>query len=211
MTDLAHSPHVPLRLSLPAPACTGGPSLVEVLASRRSVRRFLSAPISREFLAQILWAVVGVVPGTGRRVVPSAGGTYPLEVRVLVGEVTDLPPGIYRYRAENHSIEQESPEDRREELMAATVGQGDLALAPAILVISAVPDRTTARYGTRGVSYALLEAGHAGQNLYLQASALGLGTVAIGAFRDEAVRRVLALPPEEQPLYLFPLGMPIGG
>lgn len=198
-----------LRFPLPPPRTTGGPALSEALASRASLRRFLASPVSREDLAQILWATDGVIPGTGRRAAPSAGGTYPLEVRAVLGDVPGLPPGIHRYLPGEHSIEQESEGDRRTELMAATVGQADLAVAPVIVVISAVPDRTTARYGPRGIPYVLLEAGHAAQNLCLQVTALGLGTVPIGAFRDDALRRVLSLHPDEQPLYLLPVGLPL--
>lgn len=209
---IQHDDSLPrLRFPLPPPRTSGGPTLVEALTSRASVRRYLPTPISREDLAQVLWATDGEIPGTGRRTAPSAGGTWPLEVRVVLGHVPGLPPGIYRYLPREHSIEQEWPGDRRGEVMAATVGQGDLAEAPVIVVLTVVPDRTTARYGTRGIPYALLEAGHAAQNLCLQVAALGLGTVPIGAFRDDLVRQVLALRPEEQPLYLLPIGLPILG
>jgi len=200
-----------LRFPLPGPSLAGGPALVEALTSRSSVRRFLASPLSREDLAQVLWATGGRIPDTDRRVAPSAGQTYPLEVRAVLGDVTGLPPGIYRYLPEDHSMEQWCAGDHRDDLMAATVGQTDLARAPVIVVLAIRPDRTTARYGPRGVTYALLEAGHAAQNLCLQVAALGLGTVPIGAFRDEALRRVLALPPEEQPIYLFPVGLPLAG
>jgi len=53
------------------------------------------------------------------------------------------------------------------------------------IVIAAVYERTTDRYGERGVQYVHMEAGHAAQNLYLEATALNLGMVSIGAFNDE--------------------------
>ncbi len=60
----------------------------------------------------------------------------------------------------------------------------------------------------RGRRYVQLEAGHAAQNLLLQAVALGLGAVSMGAFHDTKVRKALSLPRNHQPLYLIPGGAP---
>ncbi|MFO7996297.1 MAG: SagB/ThcOx family dehydrogenase, partial [Dehalococcoidia bacterium] len=64
----------------------------------------------------------------------------------------------------------------------------------------------THRYGDRGIRYVHMEVGHAAQNIYLQAVALNLGTVVIGAFHDDQVSGVLNLPANEQPLYIIPVG-----
>jgi nitroreductase len=53
-----------------------------------------------------------------------------------------------------------------------------------------------------------MEVGHAGQNIHLQAVALGLATVEVGAFRDEEVREVLGLEEQIKPLYIMPVGKP---
>ncbi|MFN3308127.1 MAG: nitroreductase family protein [Anaerolineales bacterium] len=42
----------------------------------------------------------------------------------------------------------------------------------------------------------------------LQATALGLGSVPIGAFYDEGVQAALYLPTDHRPLYLVPVGYP---
>ncbi len=191
---------------LPAPRREGGMPLAEALDARRSQRLFPGLPIALADLSQLLWAAQGLVADGRRRTVPSAGQTYPLEVWVVAGDVTGLPPGTYRYQPCQHALAPVSEGDARADLFRATMAQAQAADAPVTLVLAAVHDRTTARYGTRGVTYALLEAGHAGQNLYLQAAALDLGTVAIGAFREEVVRAVLQLPPDQHPLYLFPVG-----
>ena len=86
------------------------------------------------------------------------------------------------------------------------MGQEAIAEAPASFVITGVFSRTTARYGSRGERYVYMEAGHVGQNIHLQAIALGLDSVPIGAFSDAAVHRVLGLPKAQQPLYVIPVG-----
>jgi glycerol-3-phosphate O-acyltransferase len=78
--------------------------------------------------------------------------------------------------------------------------------APLNLVFTAIYERTTDYYGTRGIRYVHMEAGHVAQNIYLQAEALGLGTVSIGAFYDDMVREVLSLPRHYIPLYIMPVG-----
>jgi SagB-type dehydrogenase family enzyme len=195
---------------LPPPRRNGTVSLEAALATRRSVREFQSEPMPLENLSQLLWACQGGVQDGRRRTAPSAGGTYPLAIHVAAGNVTDLPAGLYRYDALGHALFRTTPGDVRRELYGATIGQSQASVAPVSLLFAAVFDRATERYGTRGMSYALIEAGHAGQNLYLQATALGLGTVAIGAFHEDVVRTVVHLDPKEHPIYLFPVGTPAG-
>ena len=98
--------------------------------------------------------------------------------------------------------------DLRSSLAEATLGQSWVREAPINVVIAAVYERTTGRYGERGVRYVHMEAGHVGQNLYLQAVARGLGTVAVGAFHDDQVQGLLQLPTDQKPLYIFPIGYP---
>jgi SagB-type dehydrogenase family enzyme len=195
---------------LPAPRRVGTVSLEAALDGRRSVREFRLEPMALASLSQLLWACQGPIGDGRRRAAPSAGGTYPLSIVVAAGNVADLPAGLYRYDSDGHALYRIVEGDFRRELYGATVGQMAAASAPVSLMVSAVYDRTTARYGTRGMAYALIEAGHAGQNLYLQATALGLGTTAIGAFREDVVRMVLHLDPQEHPVYLFPVGTPAG-
>ena len=76
----------------------------------------------------------------------------------------------------------------------------------AVLVLTADYNRTTAKYGERAYRYVHMEAGHVSENIYLQATSLKIGTVAMGAFSDTLVRTILSLPQNEQPLYLMPIG-----
>lgn len=198
-------PNAERVIALPGPARSSPVSLEESLQRRRSVRIYSRNPLELGKVAQLLWAAQGITaPGRGYRTAPSAGATFPLEVLVAVGSVSGLRPGLYRYRPQNHSLELAAEGDLRPALQRAALNQSALAEAPATVVIAAVPARTEARYGQRAMRYVYMEAGHAAQNLCLQATALDIGTVVIGAFRDAEIAAILGLGPGEIPLYLIP-------
>jgi SagB-type dehydrogenase family enzyme len=158
--------------------------------------------LALEQISQLLWAASG--KNLYRRTAPSAGATYPLEIYLVVGEVEGLEPGIYHYSSSRHSLESVKEQDIRNRLAAAALGQGMITRAPSSIVIAADYVRTSSRYGPRGIRYVHMEAGHVGQNISLQANALSLGTVMIGAFDDPQVREILGV--EEEPLYIIPVG-----
>lgn len=197
-------------IKLPPPVYDGKVSLERALKERRSIRQYANNPLTLSDLSQLLWAAQGVSGTGGGRTAPSAGALYPIEVYVVVGNVSDLPGGIYQYEPQNHVLFKRADGDKRIELSRAVL-QSSIQNAPAILVFSGVYERTTAKYGGRGIRYVHMEAGHASQNVYLQAVALHLGTVVIGAFQDDDVRAVLALPENEQPLSIMPIGKPDDG
>ncbi len=190
------------EVALPPPQTQGGMSLVEALALRRSIRSYTEQPLSWEEISQLLWAAQGVTDRRGFRTAPSAGALYPLEVYLV------LPEGWYHYRPADHRLEVRGRSDLRREIWMVGLNQEALLRAPALFVITGVVSRTAAKYGDRAERYVFLEAGHAAQNLLLQATALGLGAVPIGAFDDAGVRRVLGLSQAETPLYLIPVGRP---
>ncbi len=196
----------PLTVRLAQPEFMGEVPVEQALLMRRSERAFSPRSVSQAELSQLLWAAQGTTRPRGHRTAPSAGALYPLEVIAAVGLVPELPAGIYRYRSADHTLTQSAPGDRREELARAGLNQRFLTKAPVVLVIAAVYARTCTVYGQRGVRYTDMEAGHAAQNISLQAVALGLGTVMVGAFNDAEVRRTALLSPEEDPLYLIPVG-----
>lgn len=186
-------------------------SLEEAVAGRRSIRDFISEPISQSQLSQILWATQGKSDTWGRyRTVPSAGATYPLEIFVVCGQnsIEEIDEGIYHYNIDSHSLTLHHKGDARVELARAALAQAFIYQAPVDIVICAEYERTLRRYGSRGERYVHIEVGHAGQNIYLQAAALGLATVAVGAFNDEQVREVLRLDKQYKPLYIMPIGKP---
>jgi SagB-type dehydrogenase family enzyme len=140
------------------------------------------------------------------RTAPSAGALYPLEVYLVVGQVEQLPAGIYKYRPQGHELVQISIGDKRHSLAAAALGQGCVERGVVDIVLAAVYQRTARKYGERAARYVHQETGHAAQNIYLQAVSLGLGTVAVGAFDDAEVRKILLMETDEYPLCIMPVG-----
>lgn len=193
-------------VKLPEPVQDSNTSIEETLIKRRSVRSYKDEPLALTEIAQLLWAAQGVTSPRGLRTAPSAGALYPLEVYVTVGNVDDLPAGIYNYMPNRHELVKIADGDKRTELSGAALGQTSVRKAAAAIVFSAVFKRTTAKYGERGIQYAFIETGHAAQNVLLQAASLDLGSVVIGAFYDNAVREVLKMSDNEQPLYILPVG-----
>ena len=190
------------QIELSPPRTTGPMTLEEALSKRKSVRTYADSPLGLEEIAQLFWAAQGVTRSWGGRTAPSAGALYPLEVYAATAT------GVYHYLPDSHRAEASLAEDVRMALWAAGLRQDCLRQAPAIFVITAVHDRTESRYGQRAERYVQLEAGHAAQNLLLQAAALRLGAVPIGAFDDVSVASALQLPVGEAPLYLIPVGTP---
>jgi SagB-type dehydrogenase family enzyme len=196
------------RISLPAPRQDSGFSLERALSERRSVREFGNAALTQDEVSQLLWAAQGITSRDGLRTAPSAGALYPLELYLVAGHVENLDPGIYKYVSAGHKLMKIMAGDQRRKLAAASLGQDSVADAAVVLVFTAVERRTTRKYGSRGMRYVHIEIGHASQNVFLQATALGLRTVVVGAFEDGAVGELLHLPEGEAPLYLMPLGQP---
>ncbi len=196
---------------LPFPKLEGEVSVEEAIASRRSIRSYQDQPLSLEQLSQLLWAAQGITyPRRGFRAAPSAGALYPLEVYVVVGHrgVQGLEAGVYHYIPQAHALELIKKGDFRKDLCRACLGQPWVENAPISIVIVAIYERTTSVYGERGIRYIHIEVGHVGQNIYLQAVSLGLGTVAVGAFHDEEVMKVIGCSEVEKPLYVMPVGWP---
>jgi SagB-type dehydrogenase family enzyme len=197
-------------LPLPPPSGDSDVSVEAAIANRRSRREYGGRALSRDELGQLLWAAQGITERTtGFRAAPSAGALYPLEVYVVVGDpgVEDVERGVYRYRSEDHELARGSTRSVQSELRAAALDQEYVGAAAIDIVVCAVDERTTQKYGERGRRrYVPMEAGHAGENLYLQAESLGLATVSIGAFRDERVREIVGAPANQRPLYIFPVG-----
>jgi SagB-type dehydrogenase family enzyme len=189
-------------IDLPLPRLEGERSLEETLARRHSVRSFIDAVLTWEEVGQLLWAAQGITRDWGARTAPSAGALYPLEVYVATAE------GVYRYMPQGHRVAVLSGADRRPALWQAGLNQDAIRQAPAVFVVAGVYARTAAKYGDRAQRYVHLEAGHAAQNLLLQAVALDLGGVPIGAFQDKQVQAALGMPEDHAPLYLVPVGHP---
>lgn len=193
-------------ISLPQPTSNGKITVEEAIRLRRSSRDFKSTPISLSELSQLLFSAQGITSKEGLLACPSAGATYPLRLYVVAGEVEGINPGVYQYLPKGHTLKPHLYRDIRKDLSRAALSQDFVEDAPLSIVIVADFNRTTSRYGQRGIRYVHMEVGHVGGNLYLQAVSLGLGTVAVGAFMDNDVKRLLALEENLEPLYIMPFG-----
>jgi SagB-type dehydrogenase family enzyme len=188
-------------IHLPQANVKGAMSLEESIAKRRSIREFASKLLTIEQIGQLLWATQGITEKRmGLRAAPSAGALYPLETYVV------LPAGIYHYNPERHELKRVIEGDRRLELQKAALDQEAIGSAPAVIVIAAVYERTSKKYEDRASRYVHIEAGHACQNLLLQATAQNLAGVPIGAFNDKRVADIVKMAKNESPLYLVPVG-----
>ncbi len=189
-------------IQLPRPVHTGKTSLEETILRRESVRNFTSKPLTLQETSQLLWAAQGVTRKWGGRAAPSAGALYPLEVYLATAE------GFFHYLPARHQLVRLSSQNLLKDLCQAALGQACTRDAPAVIVLTAVHERTSGKYGPRAERYIAMEAGHAAQNILLQATALGLGAVPVGAFYDDPVQKALGLPGDHRPLYLIPVGHP---
>ncbi|MGQ9788211.1 MAG: SagB/ThcOx family dehydrogenase [Candidatus Hadarchaeaceae archaeon] len=193
-------------ITLPPPRLDSDFSIEEALLMRRSTREYTGEPLTLTEISQLLWAAQGITDPRGYRTAPSAGGLYPIEVYLVAGDIENLEAGVYRYLPRAHELVKIKSGDLRGPLSTAALGQIWVKDAAADLVIMGVYERTTVKYGDRGIRYVYMEAGHVAQNICLQATALGLGTVTVGAFYDDQVQEILMAAENEKPLYLMPVG-----
>ncbi len=195
------------KIKLPQPTYTSDISIEQALYKRRSVRAYRDEPLTLFEISQLLWAAQGVTDSIrGFRTSPSAGALYPLEVYVVIGNIDGVTEGVYKYSPHQHELVSIRAGNVKNDLANAALGQTCVAESTAVIVFSAVYERTAQKYGARGIRYVHMEAGHAAQNVYLQAVSLNLGTVAVGAFRDKEVQKILNMSAKEQPLYILPIG-----
>lgn len=201
------------EIKLPKPSLAGKLSVEAAIIGKKSVRSFSGGALPLASIGQMLWAANGNLPpdavtGATSRVVPSAGGLYPLEIFLATGQdtVSGVPAGVYRYAPNDNSLQPVAQGDVRSQLAHAALSQMWLARAPAVIIIGGVMTRTTSKYGNRGINYVMMEVGSATQNLYLQAESLKLRVASVGAFHDAQVAGVLKLPPTVTPFMIVPVG-----
>ncbi len=196
-------------IQLPDPSLDGKISVEKAMSERRTIREFKDRPLSMAHLSQLLWAAQGITdPMIKRRTAPSGGALYPLDIYALIGKnrVEKVEAGVYHYLPKEHSVSQVKQGDCRKEIASVSLGQMWVTQAPVIFIITAEYRRITWKYGERGIRYALMEGGHVGQNLFLQAEALGLGAGIVGAFNDLEVSKGAGLPSQHEPLLIMPVG-----
>ncbi len=181
---------------LPAPHRSGGMTLAEALAARRSVRSFATTKLTHEELSQLLWAAQGITDEKGHRTAPSARAQYFLSLYVATSD------GLFAYIPQGHKLQRLTTKDVR----AALSSQAAVLSAPAVFLIAGDYDRAAQANRDTGLRWVNLEAGHATQNLLLQATALGLAAVPVGGIQAEQVAKAASLSPGSTPIYLVPVG-----
>jgi SagB-type dehydrogenase family enzyme len=194
------------KIILSEPAKDSDTSIEEALWGRRSTRSFSEEAITLEQLSQLLWAGQGITDPSGKRTAPSAGALYPIKLYVFIGNVEGVAVGVYVYDPTTHTLTRLIDGDQRQALSQAALGQSSVRQGAVDFVITGVYEIITSKYGERGIRFVHLEAGHAAQNICLQAVGLKLGTVTVGAFDDASVQQVLGLSADETPLYIIPAG-----
>jgi SagB-type dehydrogenase family enzyme len=205
-------------MKLPEHRFKEGKSVEDLLKLRKTVRTFSDREVDLPLVSQLLWALQGVtyvekLPDKKRafhRTYPSAGKTYPLEAYLA------FSGGLYRYEPRRHELQLMNDEDVRGKLAeaaAAPLNKEAIRVAPLTIILAA--DNNRALKATplleNAVRFVHLEAGHATQNLILQAASLGLGVCTITSYNVAMVYETLKLPREHRPIYLLPVGFPKDG
>jgi len=196
-------------VKLPPPITKGTVSVEQAITQRRTVRKFASRPLDVHQVSQLLWSAQGITEKNGfKRAAPSAGALYPMDIYVVAGHnsVARGEAGVYQYEPKGHVLSLVVKSDLREVVARAALSQLWIARAPLSMVITAEFKRITRKYKKRGVIYAMIEAGHMGQNLFLQAEALGLKAGIVGAFHDEKLVEAMKLTTGHRPVLIMPVG-----
>jgi len=193
-------------IHLPKPNYSGELSLEEALLQRRSIRSYENEALQLSEVGQLLWAAQGITTEDKKRTAPSAGALYPLKIYLATAQVEGLTAGVYQYDPIDHSLLKICEGDKRKQLSIAALMQNSIRHCAAALIFAANYRHVLQKYFEKGKRYVHMEAGHAAQNVCLQAVPLHIGTVTMGAFLDGPVKKILQLPKKEEVLYLMPVG-----
>ncbi len=193
-------------VALPRPDLKGKMTLEQVLSQRRSVREYAPGALTLAEVSQLMWAAHGITGPNGKRTTPSARAVYPLEVWLAANDVKGLAPGVYRYVPQDHALATVAAGDHRAAVAAAARGQEAIASAPIVVAVTGDSVLAAEKFRGRAAAWLGMEAGFVIQDVYLEATALGLGTVMVGGFADAPVRAALGLPEGRVPLGLMPVG-----
>lgn len=186
-----------------------------LIKERRTVREFVDVPMNIDELSTLLSLSTGITDRKtmtdGRtlfyRAYPSAGALYPLEIYPVATNVEGLKRGVYHYNVKEHAVELIKEGEHRDILYKNCLYQDFIYRASVLFLIAAIFLRTRSKYGERGYRYVFLDAGHLGENIYLTATAMQLGPVAIGGFIDDAVNELVNLDGvEESVIYIIAVG-----
>ncbi|NLH98133.1 MAG: SagB/ThcOx family dehydrogenase [Chthonomonadales bacterium] len=190
---------------LPKPNTSGGMSLTEALAKRRSCTAYTDKPLSPEQIGQLCWAAQGITePAKGLRTAPSAMTLYSVHVYIVDSA------GVHEYLPKEHALSTLRADDLVAGLQALVGKPANMGGAPSAMVLGVHLAPLAERVGARAEKFAAMEAAHIAQNVLLQATALGLGSIPVGGFDEARVSDLLKLPEGIRPIYILPLGTPKG-
>lgn len=186
-----------------------GLSVEQALQDRSSERRYSGEELSLDQLSQLLWAAQGITrPESGQRTAPSSGRSYPIDLYVSLQRVSGLRCGLYRYQPGTHSLKLVREADYAAALAVAAEGQGWVRNAAAVILHVATPARAAKKYGKKtALPSSLIEAGHISQNIYLQATSLGLAVLGMNGFNQPQLDSLLGLKPGQTTLFINLVGV----
>ena len=196
-------------MKLRPPKTDGTVSVEWAIKQRRTIRSFSPEILNLYQLSQLLWSAQGITGNGGfKRAAPSAGALYPMDVYAVVGRssVKPIEAGVYHFEPNGHRLSLVKEKDVRDSVAKASLSQMWMARAPLNIVITAEYSRITVKYKERGIRYAMIEAGHIAQNLFLQTEALKLKAAIVGAFHDNELIEILKIPRSHEPLLIMPIG-----
>ncbi len=198
------------QILLPPPGDFRGLYTEDAIQRRRSVRDYTGQSMTQEELSRLLYYTGGINAerwGYQLRAAPSAGALYPIEIYPVIHRVEGVEPGLYHYAVRDHVLELLRPGDLRGEIVRHGLMQEFLGQANLVLVFTAIFQRLRWKYQERSYRYALLEAGHLGQNVYLAATSMGMGACAVGAFLDDGLNAMLGVDGQhEAAIYMLSVG-----
>lgn len=184
----------------------------EAINRRVSVRSYSEKSFNLAELSYLLWCTQGVKAVISRpatlRTVPSAGARHAFETYILVNRVASLKPGLYRFLAIDHKLQEvKINEEIAERITQACLNQRFILSSAVTFIWTAVTYRMKWRYQERGYRYIHIDIGHVCQNLYLSAETIDAGVCAIAAFDDDLLANVLGVDGEEEfPIYIGTCG-----
>jgi SagB-type dehydrogenase family enzyme len=200
----------PQIVSLPPPSLEAELNFWKVLQQRRSIRDYTPAPLALKELSNLLWATQGITEkafSPWYRTVPSAGALHPIDTYLVVNRVEGLDRGVYFLNVADFSLERKNKGDFSLQIAQAALDQDIAREAAVVFVWVAVIHRSRQKYRQRAYRYIYLDCGHIGQNLYLAATAMGLGCCGIAAFFDDEVNNLIGADGlEETAIYLATVG-----
>jgi len=169
--------------------------LYDSLLQRESTRDFSKVKVNFQDCADLLYYSAGIKgilkkDLSEKRMYPSAGGRYPLEVYIFSLNTEGLKEGAYHYHLKTHSLE----EILLGPIYDKTIQQFQqswIRTTGLLIVVTAIFDRSEMKYGDRSYRHIMTEYGHMAQNLYLVGNSLGLGMCSIGGFCDDGLNEIL--------------------